>query len=148
MGAMTKRQKGLLVGIGIAPPSRWTSRRARVGEDWGSSLLEMALLSPLLLGLLVGVIELGRYAYYSILVANAVNLLDPECVVIGGGIAARLGDLYVAPARRTAYQYLLRARDAKRVKIVPGTLGDSAGALGAVLAARQWLHNSCEVQNR
>lgn len=37
----------------------------------GQSLYEMALLAPLLLTVLLGVIELGRYAYISILVANA-----------------------------------------------------------------------------
>jgi Flp pilus assembly protein TadG len=39
--------------------------------DSGASLLELALITPLLLSLLIGVIEFGRYAYYSILVANA-----------------------------------------------------------------------------
>jgi Flp pilus assembly protein TadG len=37
----------------------------------GQSLLEVALLTPLLLALLVGAIELGRYAYIGILVGNA-----------------------------------------------------------------------------
>jgi len=37
----------------------------------GQSLYEMALLTPVLLVLLLGVIELGRFAYISILVANA-----------------------------------------------------------------------------
>src|SRR5580692_8607278 len=37
----------------------------------GQSLLEVALLTPMLLALLLGVIELGRYAYFSILVGNA-----------------------------------------------------------------------------
>ena len=74
-----------------------------------------------------------------ILVANVVNMLDPECVVIGGGIAARLGKDYVTPIRRTAYQYFLRRNDARRVKIVPGLLGDDAGPLGAVALARQRL---------
>ena len=37
----------------------------------GQSLLEVALLTPLLLALLLGVIELGRYAYVSILVGSA-----------------------------------------------------------------------------
>jgi Flp pilus assembly protein TadG len=37
----------------------------------GQSLVEVALLTPLLLALLVGGIELGRYAYISILVGNA-----------------------------------------------------------------------------
>ncbi len=74
-----------------------------------------------------------------ILVANVVNMLDPECVIIGGGIAARLGKDYVAPIRKTAYEYFLRRQDAQRVKIVPGVLGDNAGPLGAVVLARQRL---------
>jgi Flp pilus assembly protein TadG len=37
----------------------------------GQSLVEVALLTPILLALLVGGIELGRYAYLSILVGNA-----------------------------------------------------------------------------
>ncbi len=74
-----------------------------------------------------------------ILVANVVNMLDPEFVIIGGGIAGRLGKDYVTPVRETAYQYFLRRHDARRVKIVPGVLGDDAGPLGAVILARQRL---------
>jgi Flp pilus assembly protein TadG len=37
----------------------------------GQSLLEVALLTPVLLALLLGAIEIGRYAYISILVGNA-----------------------------------------------------------------------------
>ena len=39
--------------------------------DQGTSVLELALLTPLLLLLLVGIIEVGRYAELSIMVANA-----------------------------------------------------------------------------
>src|SRR6266851_62583 len=53
-------------------------RRSRVGQasgillsPSGQSLLEVALLTPMLLALLLGAIELGRYAYISILVGNA-----------------------------------------------------------------------------
>ncbi len=77
--------------------------------------------------------------YLGILVGNVVNLLDPERVVIGGGIAQRLGEDFVAPIRQTAYEYFLRHRDVHRVKILPGRLGDNAGALGAVVLARQRL---------
>jgi glucokinase len=77
--------------------------------------------------------------YLGILVANIVNTLDPQVVVIGGGIAERLQEDYVAPIRKTAYKYFLQSRDAERVKIVPGVLGDNAGALGAVVLARQRL---------
>lgn len=39
----------------------------------GQALLEMALITPLLLALALGVIELGRYAYFAILVGNAAH---------------------------------------------------------------------------
>ncbi len=77
--------------------------------------------------------------YLGILVANMVNLLDPERVVIGGGIVERLGEELVGPIRRNAYEYFLRPKDVHRVKIVGGSLGDNAGALGAVVLARQRL---------
>jgi glucokinase len=77
--------------------------------------------------------------YLGILVANVVNLLDPECVVIGGGLATRLGETYVAPVRQWAFDYMFHESDAKRIRIVPGRLGDNAGALGAVVLARQRL---------
>jgi Flp pilus assembly protein TadG len=48
--------------------NRRTSRRA---AQSGQALLEVALVTPLLLLLAVGIIEIGRYAYYSILVADA-----------------------------------------------------------------------------
>ena len=47
---------------------RRTTRRA---TQSGQALLEVALVTPLLLLLAVGIIEIGRYAYYSILVADA-----------------------------------------------------------------------------
>ena len=78
-------------------------------------------------------------SYLGILVANVVNFLDPERVVIGGGVAERLGEDFVEPIRQTAYKYFLRHRDRHRVKILPGRLGDNAGALGAVVLARQRL---------
>jgi len=87
---------------------------------------------------MIEVIQRAEY-YLGILAANVVNLLDPERVVIGGGIVERLGEDFVAPIRRTAYEYFFRREDADRVKIVGGTLGDNAGALGAVVFARQKL---------
>jgi glucokinase len=80
--------------------------------------------------------------YLGILVANMVNVLDPERVVIGGGINERLGEGFVGPIRVAAHQYFLRPKDVHRVKIVGGLLGDNAGALGAVVLARQRLGKS------
>jgi len=71
--------------------------------------------------------------YLAILVANLVNTLDPESIVIGGGIAERLGEGYVAPIRATAREFYLRQDGRERIKILPGSLGDNAGALGAAV---------------
>jgi Flp pilus assembly protein TadG len=50
----------------------WKRLKMRTSRsESGQSLLEVALLTPLLLLLLLGVIEIGRYAYISILVGNA-----------------------------------------------------------------------------
>jgi Flp pilus assembly protein TadG len=57
--------------VKIAPrgiAKRQTTRRAKQS---GQALLEVALVTPLLLLLAVGIIEIGRYAYYGILVADA-----------------------------------------------------------------------------
>jgi glucokinase len=85
--------------------------------------------------------EVMKQAQYflGLVVANVVNILDPERVVIGGGIAERLGEDFVAPMRPTAYEHFLNQDSAQRIKIVPGRLGDNAGALGAVVLAHRRL---------
>lgn len=85
--------------------------------------------------------EVMKRAQYhlGILAANAVNLLDPECVVFGGGLAGRMKDTFVDPIRETTHEYLLRSRDPKHVRIVAGVLGDDAGSLGAIVVAKQRL---------
>ncbi len=77
--------------------------------------------------------------YLGLVVANVVNILDPERVVIGGGIAERLGEDFVTRMRPTAYEHFLNQDSAQRIKILPGWLGDNAGAMGAVVLTRQRL---------
>lgn len=77
--------------------------------------------------------------YLGLLVAAVVNLLDPECVVVGGGIAERLGEEFVLPIRKTAQKYYLNREHVERIRVVPGALGDNAGPLGAVVLARRRL---------
>jgi len=73
-------------------------------------------------------------------VANAINALDPEEVVIGG-YAARAGDLLLQPARRVARDYTLPGLGA-RTTIRLGRHGVHAGVLGAALAARYELEQA------
>jgi Flp pilus assembly protein TadG len=42
-------------------------------DQSGQSLVELALIAPILLILLIGLVEMGRYAYISILVGNAAH---------------------------------------------------------------------------
>jgi glucokinase len=63
--------------------------------------------------------------------ASAVNLLDVEAVVIGGGLGVRFGDAYVARIRKTMEEHLFPGLTMPSVQLVG--LGDLGGALGAAL---------------
>ncbi|HEY6045993.1 MAG TPA: ROK family protein [Pyrinomonadaceae bacterium] len=67
--------------------------------------------------------------YLGIAIANVVNTLNPEVIVIGGGVSASF-DLFVDQTRA---EVLRRAFSvpAKRCQIVRGECGDDAGLLGA-----------------
>lgn len=71
-----------------------------------------------------------------ILTANIVNIIDPEMVVIGGGIAQRLQESFVDPIRETARSRFLRPDPDGAVRIEHAILGDHSGALGATVLAR------------
>lgn len=62
-------------------------------------------------------------------IANLVNLLNVEMVIIGGGLS-NAWELFIDRAKKEAKKRGLRA-PIKRVKIVKTVLGDDAGILGA-----------------
>jgi len=64
-----------------------------------------------------------------IAIADLVNLLNVEMVIIGGGLA-NAWELFIDRAKKEAKKRGLRA-PIKRAKIVKGVLGDDAGILGA-----------------
>jgi len=66
-------------------------------------------------------------------VASFVNVLDPEAVVIGGGIA-RAGAALFDPLRKFVDKVEWQPAG-HRVKILPATLGEFAGAYGAASRA-------------
>ena len=67
------------------------------------------------------------------LIAAAVQLLDPEVVVIGGGVS-NAGEALLAPLRAAVARYVLGSHRG-RVRIVGAALGERAGVVGAGLAA-------------
>ncbi len=82
MARVLHPENGILVGLDMnvrepvnvlnPRPRRWRRRiLVHPGASRGQSLVELALVVPLLLLLMVGIIEIGRFAYYSILVSNA-----------------------------------------------------------------------------
>lgn len=73
--------------------------------------------------------------YLGLCVANLINLLNPQMVVIGGGIA-QAGELILEPIRRTALACAIRSMS-RTCRIVPADLGDNAGILGAVALVLQ-----------
>lgn len=73
--------------------------------------------------------QAGRWL--GIAIANVILVLNPERVVVGGGIA-QAGDLVLAPAREEARRRV-RILPTDGTEIVPAELGYEAGAIGAAL---------------
>lgn len=78
-------------------------------------------------------------------IANAINLLDPLEVVIGGGVAAGAGELLLAPAREAAGRFVLPGVG-QRTEIRLARHGAEAGVRGAALLARLELETSSQTQ--
>jgi glucokinase len=64
-------------------------------------------------------------------IASAVNLLDPEAVIIGGGLGVRFGDRYMEPLTGEMSKHLFVDERPPAVRVA--SLGDLGGAIGASL---------------
>lgn len=67
--------------------------------------------------------------YIGMGLVSVINLLNPEKVIIGGGVAAA-GDLLLDPIRKTIKERAMVVAG-NSVEIVPAELGNSAGVIGA-----------------
>jgi predicted NBD/HSP70 family sugar kinase len=67
--------------------------------------------------------------YLGIGISNVVNLYNPELVVVGGS-TMRAGNMLLSPMIRVVQRRALPGL-AERVRIVPGSLREDAGAVGA-----------------
>ncbi|NLZ44177.1 MAG: ROK family protein [Clostridia bacterium] len=112
---------GLLWELTGGDPERLTAKEvgeaAAQGDPLALSVLEKA------------------FRYLGIALGNLVNLLNPEIIVIGGGVAA-MGPLLFRPAIRameaTAFAHMCRD-----LPVVPALLGGEAGTKGMVALARR-----------
>ena len=78
--------------------------------------------------------QLGWWVGFGL--ANLTCVLDPACIVLGGGLVAA-GELWL-DATRAAFGALVEGGSAREpVGIVPAAFGERAGAVGAALAARR-----------
>ncbi|MBV9839178.1 MAG: ROK family protein, partial [Solirubrobacterales bacterium] len=68
-------------------------------------------------------------------IASAVNLLDVEAVVIGGGLGVRFGQPFADRIAEEMRPHLFN--DAHPPDVLVAALGDLGGALGAALLARR-----------
>ena len=66
-------------------------------------------------------------------VASACNILDVECVVVGGGLGVRFGEPYVRRIEKAMMPHLFASDHPPDVKVAG--LGDLGGAIGAALLA-------------
>jgi glucokinase len=120
----------------------WQSRVLRLMKKEGRDTLTSSVIEKALDiddEVMVKVMKDAQY-YLGLLTGNLANVLDPEVIVIGGGVAERLGERFVEPIRDYAYKHFLVQRDREKVRIVPTQLKDLAAPMGAAFIARQRLH--------
>lgn len=68
-------------------------------------------------------------------IASAVNLLDVEAVIIGGGLGVRFGEPFVERITRAMHPHLFNDTSPPAMHLA--ALGDAGGALGAALLASE-----------
>jgi len=73
-------------------------------------------------------------------IASIVALLDPEIVVIGGGVSV-LGETLLAPIRKAYLEHLPAKGFRPEIKLVAAELVNDAGAIGAADLARHGSHS-------
>ena len=69
--------------------------------------------------------------YLGIALANVVNLLDPEIIIVGGGVTES-SDLFLPKVKKAMKNFIVNPQS-KEVKLVKAKLGQLAGAIGAAL---------------
>lgn len=109
-----------LVELAGGDPEAVRGKHVDLGADEGDA------------GSLEVVEEYGRYL--AIGLGNVAEMLDPACIILGGGLMAA-GDVLFGPALRTYETTFRRGSGPRQVPVVLATLGERAGAFGAAALA-------------
>jgi glucokinase len=80
---------------------------------------------------IAAIAETGRYLGLGI--ANIVSLLNPELIVLGGGLLQAY-DLFAEPIQKTVFEWAQPVA-AQKVRLTPSQLGENAGLFGAARLA-------------
>ena len=78
--------------------------------------------------------------YLGVGIGSIVNFLNPEMIILGGGVVEALDDTFLDNIRAAAKKYAL-PNTLDGVQIVRAKLGDNSGILGAAALARQRFFN-------
>ena len=74
---------------------------------------------------------LGEFAWWIGLgLGNLANVLDPDLIVLGGGLV-NAGELLLEPVRASFAEFVESREDRDELRIVLAALGDRGGAIGA-----------------
>jgi glucokinase len=151
LGHMVVHEGGRRCGCGLAGHveayagrasiEREARRRHAAGE--ATALVELAGDGRMKSGVLAKALEAGDAMAAELLdeavhalgagIASAVTLLDLALVVLGGGVADKLGPAFVGRVEEAVRSRLFLPTSP--VRVVPASLGDLGGAIGAALLA-------------
>jgi glucokinase len=90
----------------------------------------------------VAVKEVSRAArFLGLGLGSLINVLGPQLVIVGGGVAEALGDPWIELVRASVRERALTDPDGS-IRIERAALGDDSGLLGSALMAREQLVES------
>jgi glucokinase len=70
------------------------------------------------------------------LLADLAHIFNPQAFILGGGVS-QLGDLLFDPVKASFQDHLMDVVYSEQVQILPASLGDDAGLVGAMVLADQ-----------
>ena len=125
--------EALASGRGIAARARQTLAPPAVGGEWTAETIAHAARSgdPT-------AVQVWRDTalYLGLGISNVVNVIDPDVVVLGGGVVAGAGDLLLDPVREVVAARCMPSL-ARGVRIVPAALRSDVGIIGAACLAME-----------